>query len=441
VERSGALESRAPLAQESAMRSSFPADRHDDLVNYLPQVLRIRPIAAILLPPGHIVEAERGLYPIRMTMALVALILFAVHTVLFGLLAQTTFALIAAGGFALLACTALLMRRGSQKLAMAIGFLLICPYVVALHVWFGPKVGALIFAFPVALGGYLAYSQKEQLGRLGPATFAIACWAVVAGHFEIAPRVVLGELSQHLLFAFHTGGALYAVLVLASHATVFRDAAERRIATERDRADGLLLNILPHSIALRLMQKPETIADSFDEVAVLFADLVGFTALSSRLRSAELVELLNRLFSEFDKLAERHGLEKIKTIGDAYMVVSGVPEPVPDSSERAAKMAIDMQHAVEQFAKQTGYDLALRIGVHVGPVTAGVIGKNKFSYDLWGDTVNVASRMESNGAPGRIHVSRAFRDRLAARFAFEDQRELAIKGKGTMETWFLRAPT
>jgi class 3 adenylate cyclase len=418
------------------MRRSLAPRPDDELKSYLPPLLRAPPASQVLLPPAHISEA-RGLYPIRMTLVLVALILLGTHTILFVVLGQARFAIVAAMGFISLAGAGVFLRRGAPRLALAIGFLTTFSYVTALHLTFGTAVGALLFAFPIALAGFAAYTPDEWVWRLLPTTFSVACWTVVAGRFDVTPRITLSPIEEHLLFAFHAGGSLYAVAILASHATVFRDAAERRIAAERDRADKLLLNILPESIAARLMDKPDTIADSFDDVAVLFADLVGFTALSSRLSSAELVTLLNRLFRQFDELAERHGLEKIKTIGDAYMVVGGVPEPVADPADRAARMAIDMQRAVEDYAKETGHALALRIGIHVGPVTAGVIGKNKFTYDLWGDTVNVASRMEATGSAGRIHVSDAVQKRLVPRFSFDEPRELSIKGKGSMATWFL----
>jgi class 3 adenylate cyclase len=409
----------------------------DDLAIHLPPLLRWLPIKAVLLPPSRVTGAARLLYPIRMTMAVVALILFAVHVALFAWLGQGAFACLAALGLVVALGLSFLMRRGVMRLAIALGWVVVFGYVVALDVTFGRSSGALLFAFPIALAGFLIHTSREWVARLVPITFALACCTALVGHFELPPRVVLPAGESHLLLGAQASGALYAVMVLASHAIVFREAAELIIAAERDRADRLLCNILPESIAARLMDQPGTIADSFDEVSVVFADLVGFTALASQLSGTELVELLNRLFSEFDSLAERHGLEKIKTIGDAYMVVGGLPAPLADSVERAARMALDMKRAVEREAAESGRALALRIGVHVGPVTAGVIGKNKFSYDLWGDTVNVASRMESSGEPGRIQVSGAVYQRLGRRFVFGDRRELSIKGKGTMEAWLL----
>jgi adenylate cyclase len=186
-----------------------------------------------------------------------------------------------------------------------------------------------------------------------------------------------------------------------------------------------------------LKQKQSTIADSFDEVTVLFADLVGFTELASRLSPTQLVELLNQIFSAFDELSQGYGLEKIKTIGDAYMVVGGLPKPRRDHAEAIAKMALDMQKIISHFNSQNNQALSIRIGINTGPVVAGVIGIKKFSYDLWGDTVNTASRMESQGKANRIQVTEETYQRLKDKFVLEDRGEIPVKGKGKMQTYFL----
>ena len=200
----------------------------------------------------------------------------------------------------------------------------------------------------------------------------------------------------------------------------------------------LLLNVLPASIAEKLKQQDGIIAERFDDVSVLFADIVGFTPLSARLSPTELIELLNRVFSGFDELAGRHGLEKIKTIGDAYMVAGGLIEPDPDHLGAMAKMALAMHENVRQLSGEFP-GLSLRIGLEVGSVIAGVIGIRKFIYDIWGDTVNIASRLESHGAPGRIHVSEAVQERLRSRFVFEARGTIELKGRGPMNTYFLNA--
>ena len=201
--------------------------------------------------------------------------------------------------------------------------------------------------------------------------------------------------------------------------------------------EQLLLNVLPAPIAAELKRRPGIIAQRFDDVSVLFADIVGFTPLSVRL-SRELIEMLNRLFSAFDELVDRHGLEKIKTIGDAYMVAGGLPEPRPDHLEEMAGFALNMAETMEQLSAAEG-GLQVRIGMNVGSVVAGVIGSRKFSYDVWGDSVNTASRLESSGQPGRINVSEAVYQRLQDRFAFEPRGTIELKGKGPVTAYFLEA--
>jgi adenylate cyclase len=213
----------------------------------------------------------------------------------------------------------------------------------------------------------------------------------------------------------------------------------QQLSTEREKSERLLLNVLPAAIAERLKQGEETIAESFPDVTVLFADLVNFTKLSEQTPAPKLVELLNEVFSAFDRLAETIGLEKIKTIGDSYMVVGGVPLPCANHAERVARMGLAMGEAIHDFNRVHGTQLAIRVGIHSGPVVAGIIGRRKFSYDLWGDTVNLASRMESHGQPGEIQVSEATKNKLGGLFQFEARGPILIKGKGELPTFLLRA--
>jgi urea ABC transporter urea binding protein len=212
---------------------------------------------------------------------------------------------------------------------------------------------------------------------------------------------------------------------------------EEALRYQKECSDQLLLNILPEPIAQRLKLGETTIADSFAEVTVLFADLVKFTELAAQIPPPELVDSLNKIFSVFDQLSEKHGLEKIKTIGDAYMVVGGLPSPRPDQAEAIAEMALDMQQQITHIKRDNGEPFHLRIGIHTGPVVAGVIGTKKFSYDLWGDTVNVASRMESQGAAGGIQVTAATYERLKEKYVFERRGTTLVKGKGEMITYWL----
>jgi len=211
----------------------------------------------------------------------------------------------------------------------------------------------------------------------------------------------------------------------------------KELQVEREKSELLLLNILPKPIAERLKQGESVIADSFVEVTVLFADIVGFTRLSTHMLATELIVLLNEIFCTFDQLAEYHGLEKIKTIGDAYMAVGGLPTPRSDHAEAVAEMSLDIQSTSAQFKVDNDKPLSMRIGIHTGPVVAGVIGKQKFSYDLWGDTVNTAHRMESHGLSGRIQITATTYERLREKYLCEERGMIQVKGKGEMMTYFL----
>ena len=206
---------------------------------------------------------------------------------------------------------------------------------------------------------------------------------------------------------------------------------------ERAKSERLLANVLPETIAHRLKDVPTTIADRFESATVLFADIVDFTQLAAQLSSDELVSLLNQIFSAFDALAEKYGLEKIKTIGDAYMAVAGVPKPDDKHAQAAANMALELRTVIAGFKRETGEPLQLRIGLHSGPVIAGVIGTKKFIYDLWGDTVNTASRMESHGIQDQIQVTEATHALLQTEFTFSPPREIEVKGKGQMQVYSL----
>jgi class 3 adenylate cyclase len=278
-------------------------------------------------------------------------------------------------------------------------------------------VTAVLTSSPTLLGYLVAAAM-----RLSPGAFAVSAVLVIAMFVVVAMSSRALERSMRELFYQR------------------RVIAEQRLALEREKekSDRLLLNVLPRSIAGRLREEHAALAESFDTATVLFADIVGFTKLAARVPAAELVAMLNDLFSRFDDLAERHGLEKIKTIGDAYMVVGGVPERCDDHAARVAAMGLDMLAAVEEFARAANVTLALRVGIHTGQVVAGVIGKKKFAYDLWGDTVNTASRMESHGVEGKVHLTEATYERLRDDgFRLSARGAVEIKGKGEMRTWFL----
>ncbi|NES24231.1 MAG: response regulator [Symploca sp. SIO3E6] len=217
-----------------------------------------------------------------------------------------------------------------------------------------------------------------------------------------------------------------------------RKQAEFELRMAQQKSENLLLNILPKKIVEQLQQNTSAIAEQFDDVTILFADIVGFTPLSARMTPIELVNLLNQIFSSFDQLTQRHGLEKIKTIGDAYMAAAGLPVPKDDHAEAIADMALDMQQTISQFHGNEGEMFQIRIGIHTGPVVAGVIGTQKFIYDLWGDTVNVASRMESQGEPGKIQLTATTYKRLQDKYLLEERGLIEVKGRGTMTTYWLQ---
>lgn len=213
--------------------------------------------------------------------------------------------------------------------------------------------------------------------------------------------------------------------------------AQIALEDERQKSESLLHNILPVPIADRLKKSRIAIADGFDSVSILFADIVGFTPLSGKMKPAELVSLLNKIFSDFDVLVEENHLEKIKTIGDAFMVAGGLPLPSNTHALQVAKFALEVKKSLAKINLENQQSLMIRIGIHSGPVVAGVIGLSKFSYDVWGDTVNIASRMESHCLPGEIQVSESTYQSLKEKFIFSEKRTIEIKGKGEMATYLL----
>jgi class 3 adenylate cyclase len=215
------------------------------------------------------------------------------------------------------------------------------------------------------------------------------------------------------------------------------EISAKDLAIQQEKAERLLKNILPEDIVSQLKDNYQTIANSFGEVTILFADIVGFTQISAQITPDQLVSLLNSIFSEFDLLTDQLGLEKIKTIGDAYMVVGGLPIPRTDHAEAIADFALEMQKIIGKFYQATGEQLEIRIGINTGPAVAGVIGLRKFVYDLWGDAVNTASRMESSGLPGKIQVSADTYEKLKGKYYLEKRGLIEVKGKGQMETFWL----
>lgn len=239
--------------------------------------------------------------------------------------------------------------------------------------------------------------------------------------------------TRNIFFFMNLSFSSFVVFLFASY---FVSSA----TIERRRADALLLNILPKEIAPRLKAGQKTIADHYDSASVLFADMVGSTPLFAGMTPADTVDWLNEVFSMFDRLVEKHGLEKIRTIGDNYMVAAGVPVRRPDHAQAIVTLALEMAEGLERLAPRHGRRMAFRFGIHSGPLVAGVIGERKFQYDLWGDTVNIASRMESQGEVAKVHVSAATHALLGDAFECESRGVQQIKGRGPMQTWFVNRP-
>jgi guanylate cyclase len=295
-----------------------------------------------------------------------------------------------------------------------------------------PSSGVILWSFLAPLGAAV-FDRPDRAWRWFAGFLALL---VVTIPLSELVRPDGAELPAGAVLAF--AALNIAAVCFVTFSVVVAFARQRELA--RHRVESLLLDILPEEIAQRLQIEPQTIADHFDEASVLFADVVDFTPLSSRLHAREVVELLDRLFGSFDELAERYGAEKIKTIGDCYMVAAGVPRPRPDHAHALARMAFEMHEcAAECLARDRG-NLELRIGISSGPLVAGVIGRKRFLYDLWGDTVNMASRMESHGSPGTIQITRSTWELIRDDFVTEPRGLVEVKGKGEVETWNLVAP-
>jgi class 3 adenylate cyclase len=287
----------------------------------------------------------------------------------------------------------------------------------------------------VATGLLFPYTLRRMLLVCGAITAMSIAGALA--HFETRQLGNLVEGSFYLLAAsaIATVGARLAYRMRERE---FR--AREELEAQRAASEELLLNVLPQSIVERLKRDQSAIADGFLEATVLFADIVGFTPLSAKLPPGALVRMLNEVFSKFDELTEKHGLEKIKTIGDAYMVVGGAPTPRRDHAAAVANLALEMRAATGAFTTPTGEPLQIRVGINTGPVVAGVIGTKKFSYDLWGDTVNTAARMEAYAEPSTIQVTERTYERLRQQFQLEARGTLDVKGKGEMRTFVLLGP-
>ena len=319
-------------------------------------------------------------------------------------------------------------------------------FVFTVCIYVGVAIGfaAIVSQLP---GGFVAGLPGFMIGMIFIPAFVAYTWqsAVAVAPLIVVPIGIMAgagatEFELVNAIAWLTGGASFVIgfsyVLVAINRNNF--ALELSVQREKQRSEDLLLNILPADIAERLKADETVIADHRESATVLFADLVGFTELSRTVSAARLVELLNDLFSRFDRLTQQHGAEKIKTIGDAYMVAAGLNAGVSDHVTAVANLALDMKDAFIAFQREHDLDLKLRIGVHSGAVIAGVIGTHKFAYDLWGDTVNVASRMESAGVPNEIQVSEETRTLLSPNFQVQPRGKIDIKGHLAKNVYLLR---
>ena len=325
-------------------------------------------------------------------------------------------------------------ERGHMRLALALGMTEVVVHAILATIYTGFETGFYLFIFQDMAVVFLTPFFTTR-GRVIVSAALLAC---LLGLFAVTKTTgVVQPVEPAVAEFFLVCNWIYFALLTWVGLNGLRDAiqvTEAALQTEIAKSEFLLQNILPETIIEHLKDEPETIAHDYSDVTIMFADIVGFTAYASGRDPGVVVGRLNAVFSRLDALTEAHGLEKIKTIGDSYMVVGGLPAPRPDHAHAIAELALEILQAMREL---DGTDNTIRIGINTGPVVAGVIGKKKFAYDLWGDAVNIAARMESYGEPGRVVVSETTKAALGDAYVFESRGPMHVKGKGTMETFFL----
>ncbi len=295
--------------------------------------------------------------------------------------------------------------------------------------------GQVLWSLMSPLAALFYLGIRQALPWWGAYLFLMIAAGLIQGFFPVSRNLPSGY--GVAMFVMNLGVVSGIVLVALNYFIRQREEAYRLLRIEQEKAEGLLLNILPKEIAAILKNESRTIADQFDGASILFADLVGFTQLSTKLAPVEMVNLLNQVFSHFDTLIERYQVEKIRTIGDNYMVAAGVPRARRDHAVCLAEIALQMRDYVDSLPPVHGERIQFRFGINSGPVIGGVIGRRKFVYDVWGDAVNIASRMESQGLAGKIQVAQATYDLIAEDFICLPRGQIDIKGRGEMKTYVL----
>lgn len=344
--------------------------------------------------------------------------------------------LLGIGHSILILCVIQLKKIDAARLLSMIGAIALVSVVTLMSgIESGAKEVTHLYFIPIAVGSYVLYSDRRTAIPHVFAGISLLLFVVVEFDLVVFERVYAHPLTDDFQVLRHRIAFVFAFLATIFLTLYFvRDIseAELQLKESNERMETLIANMLPKKIAARLHAEKNSFAETFQNCSILFADIVGFTKLCNARSAKEVVDLLNQLFSDFDDLVEKYGLEKIKTIGDAYHVAAGIPEPLPDHAEVTARLAISMLDAARRFG------LDLRIGINSGAVVAGVIGKTRYSYDLWGDAVNLASRMESHGVPGVIQVTESTYTLLKDKFRFEDRGFVDVKGKGALHTYLLK---
>ena len=317
-----------------------------------------------------------------------------------------------------------------------LGLILVAPFLLGLILnGFVNSSAVVLWSLLAPVGALIFYGPKQAMYWF--IAYLILVFASGVTQLNVRVDNNLPVFLRLAFFLLNIGAISVVAFMLLLFFIRERNIALAQVRVERDKSEKLLLNILPKEIAPRLKDNHSTIADSYDCASILFADIVNFTPWSAELPPDEMVEMLNEIFSYFDSLLDRYGVEKIRTIGDNYMCAAGVPTPRPDHAETLARMALEMRAYIRSRPPRNGKQLNFRIGINSGPLVAGVIGTKKFVYDLWGDPVNVAARMESYSLPGKIQIGSATYQLIRDEFICELRGILEVKGKGKMATWFL----
>lgn len=394
-------------------------------------------IAGFFRIPKSVSSARSHFYAFSIYGYCIAVLLHSAFAVLLVFLQMQDLALVSAGAAVIFALAAGCNTKGMIAAGFALAYLAETTHA-GLAVYLSGNTGFHHYLIPLMALAVL-FPQKNKIGGLVLGGM-VSLEYIVLNHFApiINPAATTYIQTGRVLCLVNVCISLFGLSLAAVYYGFATQKAKDAMEKDWEQSRTLLHNVLPAEIADQLKNNPGTITNGFDNATILFSDIVGFTAISQTMPPKKMVGFLNLIFSRFDDLAEKYGLEKIKTIGDAYMCTAGIPRRRQDHAEAAAFMAMDMMEEFSKISKDLDQTLRLRIGINSGAVVAGIIGKKKFSYDLWGDAVNTASRMASYGMPGEIQVSSATHELLMGSFIFEERGPIEIKGKGLMKTYLLR---